>query len=541
MRGPHKARLATFMLASRLASATIGPGACAVVSVESGRNNDFSILLLVDLPAGATLRATDYGWTAAGGFRTRGESVASFLHTHPTGQPLPAGSVLRMDAFLGALRFNNAGDQLFIYQCNATAHGGGHAGCETSARSLPNFLCALHFGSGAWHYDATDRSSSALPGYLQDGINAVALPSSLLSSGCRAGGRCRAWYAGPTSGTAAELRANINNRTNWVDNTTSPNATNVPLHTRFDILGLSPPLPPSPPPPSPLWPPSPPLPAPPPPSPHPRSPPSPPPPPPPSPPPPSPPPPPPPPPSLPPSPPPSTQPSPPLPSLPPIPTPLVAAEPVALTSDATAASTAVPWSHHRALVIGVCLLAVLLLVAVCLAILCGWCRYREKQPRRRPIQPSVKLGRPTPVEMRAGPSESTTASSTPSEDVAYPPMDVDVITTTTTTTGDSPVSVLAAERLEVLEATAITVVKGRSATPIAVVEPSPTTSAIVDYAHADEMEGWRDVQAEDEGLGVETSPKRGRLAIRREPPPPPQESVSEVYRVFPPEGLDSWI
>ena len=51
-------------------------------------------------------------------------------------------------------------------------------------------------------------------------------------------------------------------------------------------------------------------------------------------------------------PPPSTQPSPPLPSLPPIPTPLVAAEPVALTSDATAASTAVPWSHHRALVIG---------------------------------------------------------------------------------------------------------------------------------------------------------------------------------------------
>ena len=35
------------------------------------------------------------------------------------------------------LRFNNAGDQLFIYQCNATAHGGGHAGCETSARSLP--------------------------------------------------------------------------------------------------------------------------------------------------------------------------------------------------------------------------------------------------------------------------------------------------------------------------------------------------------------------------------------------------------------------
>jgi hypothetical protein len=183
----------------------------------------------------------------------------------------------------------------------------------------------------------------------------------------------------------------------------------------------------------------------------------------------------------------------------------------------------------------------LLLVAVCLAILCGWCRYREKQPRRRPIQPSVKLGRPTPVEMRTGPSESTTASSTPSEDVAYPPMDVDVITTTTTTTGDSPVSVLAAERLEVLEATAITVVKGRSATPIAVVEPSPTTSAIVDYAHADEMEGWRDVQAEDEGLGVETSPKRGRLAIRREPPPPPQESVSEVYRVFPPEGLDSWI
>ena len=237
MRGPHKARLATFMLASRLASATIGPGACAVVSVESGRNNDFSILLLVDLPAGATLRATDYGWTAAGGFRTRGESVASFLHTHPTGQPLPAGSVLRMDAFLGALRFNNAGDQLFIYQCNATAHGGGHAGCETSARSLPNFLCALHFGSGAWHYDATDRSSSALPGYLQDGINAVALPSSLLSSGCRAGGRCRAWYAGPTSGTAAELRANINNRTKH--NTTSPNATNVPLHTRFDILGLS--------------------------------------------------------------------------------------------------------------------------------------------------------------------------------------------------------------------------------------------------------------------------------------------------------------
>ena len=136
MRGPHKARLATFMLASRLASATIGPGACAVVSVESGRNNDFSILLLVDLPAGATLRATDYGWTAAGGFRTRGESVASFLHTHPTGQPLPAGSVLRMDAFLGALRFNNAGDQLFIYQCNATAH----ANATTTARAVATQL-----------------------------------------------------------------------------------------------------------------------------------------------------------------------------------------------------------------------------------------------------------------------------------------------------------------------------------------------------------------------------------------------------------------
>ncbi len=70
--------------------------------------------------------------------------------------------------------------------------------------SNPTFLYALNSQNSSWQSDATSSTTSALPTGLINGQTAIALNEI-----------DNAVYSGTTSGTKAELLAEISDRTNW--------------------------------------------------------------------------------------------------------------------------------------------------------------------------------------------------------------------------------------------------------------------------------------------------------------------------------------
>ncbi len=172
-------------------------GDIALIGFKSDNPDDFSFLVLTDIPAGEAILFTDNGALADGSLRS-GEGTLRW--TAPS--DLPAGTVVSLladavqfDAISGSLALSSSGDQILAYQDDA---------------GTPVFLFALHSNGTGFDADATSSNTSALPAGLTLGESAVAVPEADNIS-----------YTGPTTGTAAELRAAIGDVNNWTADDTS--------------------------------------------------------------------------------------------------------------------------------------------------------------------------------------------------------------------------------------------------------------------------------------------------------------------------------
>ena len=172
-------------------ASSMQPGDCVIIRYNK-RTDDYAILLLADLRAGNTIKATDNGVAANGTLlNLNGDGTASYVPSHD----VPAGTLLTATNFttVGGCNAINlkTKDQLIVY-------------------TEPNrFLCALDWSGDNWSPDtANAQMDSELPpglSYLDPGSTALTLPSADASS-----------YDGHlTAGTPAELRLSIQSVSSW--------------------------------------------------------------------------------------------------------------------------------------------------------------------------------------------------------------------------------------------------------------------------------------------------------------------------------------
>ncbi|WP_310475379.1 choice-of-anchor I family protein [Sandarakinorhabdus sp.] len=159
-------------------------GDIAIVRFGADDPDTLSFVLLADL-SGETIFFTDNGWLAAGGFRS-GEGIFSYVV--PGGTPI--GTVISIPAPIGTTSLSTSGDAILAY---------------TGSAASPTFLFAVDFadGNATWAADATSSNTSAVPTGLTVGSTALAF------------GADNGAYSGPTTGTRAEILANIANAANW--------------------------------------------------------------------------------------------------------------------------------------------------------------------------------------------------------------------------------------------------------------------------------------------------------------------------------------
>lgn len=184
---------------------TLSIGDIAIVqfnsSISTGSADTFSFVFLRSVEAGTTISFTDNGWLAAGGFRP-GEGTVTY--TAPGA--IAAGTVITLTGLDLAI----IGDQLIAYQ---------------GAPASPTILYLVDFGDGnnTVAGDATNAQTTALPPGLTLGVNAVALAFD------------QGIYAGPTSGSPAELFATVSNSANWIDSSAPPPLFNPPGQPAIDL------------------------------------------------------------------------------------------------------------------------------------------------------------------------------------------------------------------------------------------------------------------------------------------------------------------
>jgi hypothetical protein len=163
-------------------------GDIAIIHYNSDGTDSFSFVFLRPVAAGTTINFTDNGWLAAGGFRT-GEGTV----TYTAATDIAAGTLVT----LSGLDLDEAGDQIIAYE-----------GSPASPTIL--YVVDLADGNNTVAGDATDANTTALPPGFTLGVNAVALALD------------NSIYAGPTSGSPAELFAAISNSANWIGSDTIP-------------------------------------------------------------------------------------------------------------------------------------------------------------------------------------------------------------------------------------------------------------------------------------------------------------------------------
>ncbi|WP_304234679.1 T9SS type A sorting domain-containing protein [Jiulongibacter sediminis] len=192
-------------------------GEIAFTSYQTDGFDQFSFVLLVDLPGNYELNFTDSGWLAAGGFRNgegvlrwtvpgSGLSAGTNVIVNATMNTVSVGSISEIDA---GFDLSASGDQIIAYFVqNGT---GNH---------IP--ISAVDFNAtSTWDADAVDASTTALPSGLTDGTTAVALTSSNDNGvfGCDG-------VAVP-SGNQSYFLSFINGSGNWI---TSNSAITVPVN-----------------------------------------------------------------------------------------------------------------------------------------------------------------------------------------------------------------------------------------------------------------------------------------------------------------------
>ena len=158
-------------------------GDIAIVQYNSSTTDSFTFVFTRDVEAGTVVNFTDNGWLAAGGFRA-GEGTL----TYTAAAAVTAGTIVT----LTGLNLDDAGDQIIAYQ-----------GDPATPTIL--YLVDLADGNNTVAGDATNDNTTALPPGLTLGVNAVAV------------GFDNAIYAGPNSGSPAELSRAVSNSANWIN------------------------------------------------------------------------------------------------------------------------------------------------------------------------------------------------------------------------------------------------------------------------------------------------------------------------------------
>ncbi|MCB0635618.1 MAG: hypothetical protein KDC54_03320, partial [Lewinella sp.] len=181
---------------------TLSAGDIAFTGFHTEGDDDFSFLLLTDVPAGTVIYFTDAGWQDGEFYDDENHMVGVFTEDVDCGTEIYAdfhGSYRGLEVnntyvgtLDGSLNLSDHGDQILAYQ-----------GSECN----PTFIAAIDFdGIGAWDATATDGNESELPPGLIDGISAVGLTSA--DNG-------QYDCDNLTTGTAVALLGAVNNAANW--------------------------------------------------------------------------------------------------------------------------------------------------------------------------------------------------------------------------------------------------------------------------------------------------------------------------------------
>jgi len=185
----------------------LSPGDIAIVAFNADNPDALAFVALTNIASGTEINFTDNGWLAGGGFR---DAEGAFTWTAPA--DVTAGTVIQPT--VNGPAFSTAGDQIFAYQGTATS---------------PEFIYGVQFAAETWDSDATSSTTSALPAALTEGETAVAV-------GQGAEEIDNAYYAGPTAGDPATLRAAIGDTANWTASSTRVDEVNWP--DAFNVSGL---------------------------------------------------------------------------------------------------------------------------------------------------------------------------------------------------------------------------------------------------------------------------------------------------------------
>ncbi|MCV6636599.1 choice-of-anchor D domain-containing protein [Candidatus Albibeggiatoa sp. nov. NOAA] len=189
------------------AGTTLSAGDIVIIGVNADDPDEFSFIPLVNLEPGTEITFTDSGWLDTNTFRG-GEGAVKYTAS----SAISAGTLVTFVGIGG--NFTSADDSnVGNYGFSLSANGDQILAFQGSSSS-PTFIFAVQTNSTQWQTNSTATSNSALPLGLTDRTNAVAVGN---DSG-EGDEYDNAWYAGITSGTAAEILAAVANNANWTGN-----------------------------------------------------------------------------------------------------------------------------------------------------------------------------------------------------------------------------------------------------------------------------------------------------------------------------------
>ena len=187
--------------------AVIGYGASAYNATTNPDGKGVAAVLLTSITGGTVIHFTDDGWIAASGTFRTGEG--DLVYTAPAGGAA-AGTVITFLNQTGNFNLSTSGDQVTIFQ---------------GSLSAPTNDFALNFNS-AGYTDATNSNTTAAPTGLTQGATAITFNGMLNGA-----------YTGPTTGTKAQLLADIDSAANW---TFGSSTTPTFQTTAFSVAGTAP-------------------------------------------------------------------------------------------------------------------------------------------------------------------------------------------------------------------------------------------------------------------------------------------------------------
>ena len=208
--------LGVFLTTKTTAQTTLSAGDIAFIGHNLDGTDAYAFVLLADIDASTTIKFTDCGWNdgSPGAFNCPTGDASDWTWT--SGSAFSCGQIVTittngpgLSASVGSVSgttpvFSGLGDQLFAFQ---------------GANATPTFIAGLNSnespvpGSDAnWNGTSTNNQTSALPDDLTNGVNAIRLHNG--------GTESDNWQynCAVTSGTAAVLRAAINDISNWTEN-----------------------------------------------------------------------------------------------------------------------------------------------------------------------------------------------------------------------------------------------------------------------------------------------------------------------------------